>query len=327
MFMTLFFKLLKLTRKFYRNVGKGPSDSQAKQIEHSPQNVSEIVTRAIQNGHPLLVSRLGAFEAAVLANYVGIKGEKKIFQYIKGEQPEWYWNENLLQRFYFNAGFFPSDKRKVEEYCEKTLHEISKIDILIAWQKSERFLEQHFGNVKRINLIAFDPFWVKTPWTSMLKGKKVLVIHPFEDTIRSQYKKREMLFENPLILPDFELITIKAIQSAGGSKTPYQDWFEALNVMKREIDKIDFDICLIGAGAYGFNLGAYVKDLGKQAIHMGGSLQLLFGIRGKRWEDYPPTKRDNKTIDYSKLFNEYWVRPSELEKPKEGKQIEGGCYW
>ena len=55
--------------------------------------------------------------------------------------------------------------------------------------------------------------------------------------------------------------------------------------MKAQIDKEDFDICLIGAGAYGFPLAAYVKRKGKKAVHLGGALQLLFGIKGSRWED------------------------------------------
>ena len=50
--------------------------------------------------------------------------------------------------------------------------------------------------------------------------------------------------------------------------------------MKSQMDQTDYDIALIGCGAYGFPLAAHAKRMGKQAIHMGGSLQLLFGIRG-----------------------------------------------
>lgn len=41
---------------------------------------------------------------------------------------------------------------------------------------------------------------------------KVLVIHPFEDTIKSQYQKREKLFPGTDILPEFELKTLKAVR-------------------------------------------------------------------------------------------------------------------
>ena len=98
-----------------------------------------------------------------------------------------------------------------------------------------------------------------------------------------QYKKRTLLFKTNR-LPSFDLKTVKAVQSIAGNKTAFKDWFDALDYMKSQIDSIDYDVCLIGAGAYGFPLAAHVKRSGKKAIHIGGSLQLLFGIRGKRWE-------------------------------------------
>ena len=73
-------------------------------------------------------------------------------------------------------------------------------------------------------------------------------------------------------MPDFDLITIKAVQSLGGGEQ-FQSWFDALDWMKAEIDKHDYDICLIGCGAYGFPLAAHVKRLGKKAFHLGGALQ------------------------------------------------------
>ena len=88
--------------------------------------------------------------------------------------------------------------------------------------------------------------------------------------------------------------------------------------MKTEISKIDFDIALIGAGAYGLPLAAHIKNLRKQAIHLGGSLQILFGIMGKRWDDHPVI---------SKFYNSSWVRPLESERPKTFKKVENGAYW
>ncbi|MDP4184317.1 MAG: hypothetical protein Q8862_04035, partial [Bacteroidota bacterium] len=98
------------------------------------------------------------------------------------------------------------------------------------------------------------------------------------------------------------------------------DWFEALDWMKAEISKKDFEVCILGCGAYGFPLAAYVKQIGKKAIHLGGVTQLLFGIKGKRWE--------SETIyPYSNLFNEHWIRPGENEKPQNAIIVEGACYW
>jgi len=84
------------------------------------------------------------------------------------------------------------------------------------------------------------------------------------------------------------------------------------------MDTIDYDILLIGAGASSLPLVAHARLKGKKAIHLGGPLQLLFGIKGGRWSGG----------DIGKYFyNEHWTSPSEEETPLKFKQIEGGCYW
>ena len=124
-----------------------------------------------------------------------------------------------------------------------------------------------------------------------ISSKKVLVVHPFTESIKMQYDKRTLLFGNPDVLPEFkELILVKAIQSIAGNgeSTGFKDWFEALEWMKAEISKHDYDIALIGCGAYGMNLAAHVKREGKIAIHLAGWTQMLFGIYGNRWLNDEP---------------------------------------
>ncbi|MBC3795424.1 hypothetical protein [Spirosoma utsteinense] len=114
-----------------------------------------------------------------------------------------------------------------------------------------------------------------------------MIIHPFEESIKAQYNKRKLLFNNVLLLPDFKITVLKAVQSVAGNgvKSGFDSWFGALDYMKSRINEIDFDIAIIGCGAYGMPLAAHVKDTGKQAIHMGGETQIMFGIKGKRWEN------------------------------------------
>jgi hypothetical protein len=88
--------------------------------------------------------------------------------------------------------------------------------------------------------------------------------------------------------------------------------------MKAEIDKKDFDIAIIGCGAYGFPLAAHVKRIGKKAIHLGGPTQILFGIKGKRWIDNP---------NFNEIINEYFIFPNESDKVKNANKVEGACYW
>jgi hypothetical protein len=51
---------------------------------------------------------------------------------------------------------------------------------------------------------------------------------------------------------------------------------------------------------------------------MGGILQLLFGIKGKRWDNRP---------DVCKIYNEHWIRPDEKERVDGYLNVEEGCYW
>ena len=95
--------------------------------------------------------------------------------------------------------------------------------------------------------------------------------------------------------------------------------------MESEIDKRNYDVCILGCGAYGFPLAAHCKQMGKQALQLGGITQLLFGIKGQRWET--GDKYLNQ-FPYSKTYyNQYWIRPSESERPKNADKVEQACYW
>ena len=110
------------------------------------------------------------------------------------------------------------------------------------------------------------------------------------------------------------------MQSLAGQRVDFASWFDAYRYMCDGIARIDFDICLIGAGAYGLPLGRFVKGLGRRAIHLGGVTQILFGIKGRRWElEYADST--------ARLFNEHWVRPLPSETPAGKLKVDRGCYW
>jgi len=221
------------------------------------------------------------------------------------------------------AGFFPLDDRSLDAFAELYLHELDQADMMGVWfNLSEDAICNDFcAEAGLVELGCLEPFWYADPWSRNLAGKKVLVIHPFAESIRKQYaEKRKLLFTSPDVLPDFELKTFKAVQSIAGSKTEFATWFDAYHHMCDKIAEIDFDICLIGAGAYGLPLASFAKRLGKQAIHIGGATQLLFGIKGRRWEQ-------QFADSTAKIFNEHWVRPMVTETPANKDKIEKGCYW
>lgn len=220
------------------------------------------------------------------------------------------------------AGFFPPEIGEIRKFAEIMRTATGQMDVFCVWfNYMEDYAIDAYGHPKMITkLAALEPWFTEHPWTAALAGKKVLVIHPFRETILRQYERREKLFDNPDYLPEFaSLRVVQAVQTIAGARDDrFRDWFEALDWMYNEAMKEDFDIAIIGCGAYGFPLAARLKQAGKQAIHMGGATQLLFGIKGSRWDDWPVQ---------GKLYNEYWVRPSETETPRCANIVEGGCYW
>lgn len=221
-----------------------------------------------------------------------------------------------------NAGVFPTTEKVIASYCNIMENAARTIDMLCIfyWQVHlDKWVEWFSPKAVLVSSALEYPFF-SNPWTEALRGMKVLVIHPYSKLIAEQYKKRDRLFANLNVLPEFELITYQAVQSMGGNEA-YENWIEALERMQSDVSKMDFDIALIGCGAYGMPLGAFIKSrLHKKAIHMGGTLQILFGIKGKRWE--------SESYDYQhKLYNEYWVRPTDDLKPQNYMNVENGCYW
>jgi hypothetical protein len=278
-----------------------------------------LLNRLFSGSKPLMIARFGAGELNILVNYFYRKNTfSNTLDYITHKTDYYGWDEMAIDQFCNNAGFFPRDYSLIEKYVELCLEDMKQLDVLGSWLDLEPFFNKQLKTVTKVGLQSLEPYLSPEPFSKQFQNKKVLVIHPYQHTIESQYKKHELLFSDKRVLPDFTLITMKAVQSIAGSDTDYKTWFDALDVMKKQIDAIDFDIAIIGCGAYGFNLAAHVKRKGKQALHLGGATQILFGIKGKRWEDIP---------EISCLFNEHWVRPSEDEKPKNFVSIEEGCYW
>ncbi len=208
-----------------------------------------------------------------------------------------------------NAGFFPATAEDLDRFAREYLHAVGALDAVAVWfNPGESDLAREFcREAELVPLRSLEPYYHRVPWSAKLAGKRVLVIHPFADSIADNYAHiRQVLFEDPSVLPAFELRVLKAVQSIAGEETEFASWFDALDHMKSEMEAVEFDVCIVGAGAYGLPLAAYAKAMGKVAIHMGGATQVLFGIRGRRWDEHEVI---------SKFYNEHWTRPRPSETP------------
>lgn len=276
------------------------------------QDGQDLIGRLLASDNSLMVSRLGGVEMWCLRAFLERRGGK-------GKS----YGKKIRSAMSCNAGFFPVDDASLDAFAEMYLEHLKQADVMGVWfyKHEDFFCNSYCPQAELVENGCMEPFRFANPWSGKLEGKKVLVVHPFVDSIRKQYaEKRQLLFDAPDVLPEFELKTVQAVQSIAGSPVQFGTWFDAYRHMCDRIADTDFDICLIGAGAYGLPLASFAKGLGKKAIHMGGVTQILFGIKGRRWEkEYADST--------AKLFNEHWIRPLRSETPSGSERVEKGCYW
>ena len=322
--------MLKSCRKAYRTLAH-PYFIKP-DCEYDRTIANQQIYELLYSDKPCMISRLGSTETSIILNYMSIADEssflKKIIKYVTTDTGLPVWDEMCFKYCERYSGIFPAKKELLSRFSERYLSDMQKMDLIGSFQYGEKYLPLPKSLIY-VHLECLYPFFVDNPWTKALEGKRVLIVHPFENTIRKQYANRKLLFENKDILPEFDLKIVRAVQTLGGEDKRFADWFEALCYMEKEIERIDFDICLLGCGAYGLPLAAFIKRLGKKAIHIGGGLQLMFGIKGKRWDNnaYHWKGLPQLETNYSQLYNKYWVRANENETPKTAGKVENACYW
>jgi len=301
LYRRIFYYLFKKNAPYYKVNGQ--------KVIKDYKEANAYISRRIAEGEPFMVGRFGSVELSAITEFYknAVTGGRNYLPIVR---------HNMCN----NAGFFPKDDEMLDAFVELMLDSCSHLDLIGLWNNNlELFtVKEYAKNARGMLLACMEPYYdIDSAWTKALKGKRVLVIHPFAQTIQRQFLVKDKIFPEGF-WPDCELITIQAVQTIAGEKDDrFETWFDALHHMERQIDETEFDIAIIGCGAYGFPLAAYVKSKGKQAIHLGGATQLLFGIKGKRWEG----------SEIEGLFNEYWTRPVESERPKNLKKVEEGCYW
>lgn len=314
---------LRAARRGYRTVRPATVGPPHPEQIVTGQAASDLIRERLAGERPTLVGRLGATELDCLLNYRAIHAPgstpRKTFRFVTGRSEAFWWYEPGAWRMRDWSGFFPIEAAYLERFGELMVRDVPEIDVLGSWRAGEGAIPDLLRNTARVKLGDLEPYFHDDPWSEVLAGRTVLVVHPFEESIRSQYARREQLFADPRVLPAFELKTVRAVQSIAGTPTPYRDWFEALDHMLSEIEATEFDVAIVGAGAYGLPLAAHVKRLGKHAVYLGGATQVLFGIRGLRLDANPRI---------AALVNEHWVRPRDDERPPNFRATEdGGPYW
>lgn len=285
------------------------------------EEANELVSTLIHSSSGALVGRFGSTELrAIRRHFLRTEGsarDKILGLLTEGRLPFFSRFEN--RKLAYDSGFYPLDKTHLTRFAHLMRDSMPSVDLLGSWVPGESYFFESLKHAKVTELGNLSPFEAINPWSQALEGKRVLVIHPFARTISHQYgTARESLFPETDLLPFFELDTLPAVQSLGGPDPRFPTWFDALHWMRDEALTRDFDVAIVGCGAYGFPLSALLKQAGRTAIHLGGLVQILFGIKGARWDKIPAIRN---------LYNSHWVRPFSDEVPPNAARLGQGSYW
>ncbi len=263
------------------------------------------ISAGIESGQGFMISRLGSNEAKCAGEH-----------FFKNSR----FSKVSFDKMSREAGFFPAEKQALEQFSEMTRASLGVSDLLGVWNTDfqHQLLAEFASQSRFCELGSLEPFFSDMPWTQSLSGKRVLVVNPFETSIIRNYADRAELPLINRLLPEFHLTVLRPPLTLAGNIVNNSSWFDELARLRDQVQEINFDVAILGCGSYGMPLAAFVKELGRVAIHLGGSTQLLFGVKGARWASRK---------DFSEKFEGSWRFPDESERPSNFKAVEGGCYW
>lgn len=223
------------------------------------------------------------------------------------------------RRLYTNAGVFPDNVLAYNQFATAMSEALFHLDVLGAWYNpgEAKVVNTLAPRARLVGLTCLEPHLWQNPWFAALRDRRVLVVTPFADSVRPQFERlREVWTKKPEMAVPFELLTLRTPFAAAIAPSPYRDWQSGLDDLRRGMDMLHFDVAIIGAGAWSIPLAAHAKLTGHVGLHLGGATQILFGIRGKRWDQNPK---------HAPFITDAWVRPT--ERPALLSKIEDGCYW
>ena len=223
-------------------------------------------------------------------------------------------NYSALNKNFFN---FVKDIGSTLENCDKTYMLFHKGFVTDMFQiYGNEFINKFsINNLYISNHLKFEDRSQEI--FDNIKDKKVLIISSFDGLIKKQFESGNV-YKIYNKFPQIKKLETLKFPYCFLNNGPDKNYFETLDKIYNQIKEIDFDIALLGCGAYGHMLTHKIhKELNKDAIYVGGYIQTLFGIKNTRNDEHKDL-----------VTNQYWITeiPDEY-KPSNYQLIENGCYW
>jgi len=286
----------------------------------------DYVKRKLDKGQNFIIPRIAGIENNFAVYAEVTKNAGRMNQNIAE-----YFNKHMSS-MKKNAGIMLSSEASINTFSELYMKSMEKAELIGAWEvygavyraisESHDYIRKKYKPKKFFWAFAFDIFHYihSIPWTHALRGKRLLIISAFEQSILESLPKRDKIYGIDLF-PDCKITTIRPPQTQG-SESSQEFTVELANFCtKLDLIKDTYDVALVSCGGYGNLVCSHIYSKnGKSAIYVGGVLQMYFGILGERW------LRERPEI-VSLYANEFWRRPKDVEKPRDYQTVEGSCYW
>lgn len=251
------------------------------------------------------------------------------------------WPYALAKNLHLGAGVWPPSEESFDAWAKEYMETLGLLDgIAAGWYRpfaemESSLLDYAAPNAFRTPLRSLEPYYAITNhrWTRHLSGKKVAVVSSFAETIGNQVASSERMNSIWSTLKDPETILPSSttwipirtyfpslISMGDSTEWPIgiTGWDSAANHVVEAVKASGASIAIVGCGGLGMIIGGRLRKAGISVIVMGGAIQVLFGIKGRRWEKHDVI---------SKFWGPSWVWPSASETPRGSFQIEGACYW
>lgn len=288
--------------------------NKVKRLPHMVFNGSTIIQAFLDKGQAGAFGKIGGTEGKALSLGAGVW--TKYLHY----------NRYLRYRkkLYLKSGVFPESNRQFEDFISRYAEEaLPGMDALCCWRGSSDFLARDiYARKSRLidwDCLSMEPLTRPHSWVQALEGKRILIVTSFAQTVPAQAQNIKRIWPNRPDLHALEDAQVLPCPMYAHLKRPKDaSWTHALERLRLEMEAYTFDVCLIAAGAWSLFLAVHAKKMGAVGIHMGGALQLLFGISGNRWETYG---------SLSGIKNEYWCFPCDADTPSSFEGTEDAAYW
>ena len=156
-----------------------------------------------------------------------------------------------------NAGILLESTLEISNYSDAYLSAIEHCEMMAGWDvqgnyighiaQSHAYLRNVYPTKKMFWALSLDIFHYiySSPWTHALRGKRILIISPFEESILEKLPIRSKLYHGIDLFPDCEFITIKPPQTQAGE--PSRGFTVEFHEFKEKIDMLidSFDVALV----------------------------------------------------------------------------------